>query len=106
MKLPIQPFTRRRFLSTSALAGLAAATPVLAMAPAGTPLALASTRHALPPGWHGAVLVLTGDYLARLGQMHHLLAARGGTDLHLYLDDADAVLFDIARHAPAKGSLA
>lgn len=101
MELPFQPFTRRTFLSASALAGAAIAVPAAAMMPAAT--ALASARHAVPAGWQGPALVLEGDYLARLGQLRQTLASYPRASLHLFLDDADTVLFDIASHTPAKG---
>ncbi|HZU65239.1 MAG TPA: hypothetical protein VFF98_16240 [Novosphingobium sp.] len=104
MELPFQPLTRRTFLSASALASAAIAAPAAAMALNARPLALASSHQALPASWQGPALVLSGDYLARLGQLRQALESHAPASCRLFLDDADRVLFDVAAHAPhAKG---
>jgi hypothetical protein len=91
--------SRRTFLSASALATLAAAAPAAAgLIHATGPLAIASVPTAVPMGWTGPSLVLRGDFLSRLGQMRAALKRPDTVGIHLFLDDADRVLFDVASH--------
>lgn len=95
----IPVISRRAFLSASASVALASAAPAFAATLANPgPLALASTRAAVPANWSGPTMILTGDYMARLEQMRAALAAPGSGEVSLFLDAADAVLFDIANH--------
>lgn len=93
----IPAMSRRTFLSVSTVATVATAVPAAA-AVIGTagPLAIASRRNAVPADWTGPVVVLSGDYSQRLAQMREAVGGAVGREIALYLDGADAVLFDIA----------
>lgn len=99
MSKGIPEVSRRTFLSATALATLAAASPAAASALAGqAQLALASRVQDVPTDWSGSRLVLAGSYSARMTQMRGALARHGMARVTPFLDDADAVLFDVARH--------
>lgn len=96
--MPALPaISRRTFLSVSTVAGVATAVPAAAavLAPSG-PLAIASHHKGVPADWQGAAVVLSGDYSQRLAQVREALAISVGREVALFLDGADAVLFDIA----------
>lgn len=97
MSSAISSMSRRSFLAASTVITLAAAVPAAASVMAGSgPVALASSRAAVPQGWQGPVVVLAGDYLHRLAQLRATLSDHAGREVILCLDGADSVLFDIA----------
>lgn len=89
--------SRRTFLSVSSVATVATAMPAAATTLcAPETLALASRRGAVPMDWSGPVMVLSGDYSARLAAVRDAMTRAAGRPVSLFLDGADAVLFDIA----------
>lgn len=99
MEQAFSHLSRRTFLSASALATFVAAAPATAgLIHATGPLAIASTAAEVPTGWAGPSLVLSGDFLSRLSQMRAALQRRDAASVHLFLDDVDRVLFDVASH--------
>lgn len=96
--IPAVPaMSRRTFLSVSTVAGVATAVPAAAAVLGRSgPLAIASHRKGIPTDWQGATVVLAGDYSQRLAQVREALASSVGREVALFLDGADAVLFDIA----------
>jgi len=97
MPYAIPAVSRRTFLTASTVAATLAAVPAAAAAVApAAPLAIASHARAVPTDWAGASVVLSGDYTQRLRQLRSALSGAVGGQIALYLDGADAVLFDVA----------
>lgn len=99
-----QPIVSRRSFIAATASASAFATANIALVQAahaldaGAVFALASRSRDVPAAWAGRTVILEGDYCARLARLRRLLAATSPARLHLLLDAADRVLFDIASH--------